>query len=239
MDTDFTKYWNSDRTRKKQTALSRLSNGLLSEVINDPFTSQLFEPNELEAMRISSQALSKAKLKFAHIKEQKARIEKRKAQELAAINKQCKTFATKILDSLNSNPNTVTREQLCLWVTVARFTSSAIEPEAWELDINDRMDSHYLESDHAFRQRHAWTMREKAHQALERCLSKAWHFSFENDRWEVKVPIQTAVSDIKNLMNHDEYANVEKRYAHLIDALETFNREVEAKKRRKQIKPVD
>lgn len=237
-DLDFTKHWTSERARKKQTSLTKLSNGLLKEVVNDPFSRDLFEFEEIEAMKVAAKALSNAKKKFAHIKEKKARIEKRKEQELAAINKQCKIHATKILDSLNPNPDTFTREQFCLWVTVAHFTSMVLTPETWELDINDNMDNHYLESDHAFRCRHAWTMRDKAHKALEECLKKAWKFSFEDDSWQMKMPIEQAVSDIKELMSHDKYAKVEKLYAHLIEPLEAFNREVEAINRRKNIKSV-
>ncbi|WP_063664853.1 hypothetical protein [Aliivibrio fischeri] len=237
-DLDFTKYWTSERTRKKQTALTKLSNGLLKDVINDPFSRELFDLEEIEAMKIAATALSNAKKKFAHIKEKKARIEKRKAQELASIDKQCKIYAIQILDSLNSNPETFTREQLCLWVTVANFTHSTLTPEIWELDINDGIDKHYLENDHALRQRNVWIMRDKAKKAFENCLKRAWEFSFKTDSWQVKIPIQEAISNINNLINHDEYAKIEKRYTHLLKPLEAFNREIEAIKRRKNIKSV-
>lgn len=237
-DLDFTKHWTSERTRKKQTALTKLSNGLLKEVVEDPFSRELFELEEIEAMRVAAKALSNAKKKFAHIKEKKARNEKRQEQELAAIKKECKTNATQILDSLNSNPDTFTREQFCLWVTAANFTNSIRTPESWELDINDNMDNHYLENDHALRQRHVWSMRDKAQQVLEECLMKAWNFSFKDESWTVRVPMKQAISDIRNLMKHEEYAKVEKRYAHLLEPLEAYNREVEAIKRRKNIKSI-
>lgn len=237
-DLDFTKHWTSERTRKKQTALTKLSNGLLKEVVEDPFSRDLFELEEIEAMKVAAKALSNAKKKFAHIKEKKARIEKRKAQELANIDKQSKKHAIQVLDSLNPNPDTFTREQLCLWVTVAHFTSSVLYPESWELDINDRMDNHYLESDNALRQRHVWTMRDKALKSFEECLKKAWKFSFEDDSWVVRVPMKEAVKQLKALMKHEEYVKAEKRYAHLLEPLETYNREVEAIKRRKNIKSV-
>ncbi|QFT13593.1 hypothetical protein [Vibrio sp. THAF190c] len=237
-DLDFTKHWTSERTRKKQTALTKLSNGLLKEVVEDPFSRDLFELEEIEAMKLAAKALSNAKQKFVHIKEKKARIEKRKAQELANIDKQSKKYAIEVLDSLNQNPDTFTREQLCLWVTVAHFTSSVLDPESWELDINDNMDNHYLESDHAFRQRHVWTMRDKALNAFETYFKRAWQYSFETDSWVVRVPIKEAVTQLKALMNHEEYAKNEKRYAHLLEPLEVYNREVEAIKRRKNIKSV-
>lgn len=237
-DLDFTKHWTSERTRKKQTALTKLSNGLLKEVVEDPFSRDLFEFEEIEAMKVAAQALSNAKQKFAHIKEKKARIEKRKSQELANIDKQSKKYAIEFLDSLNPNPDTFTREQLCLWVTVAHFTSSVLDPESWELDINDNMDNHYLASDHAFRQRHVWTMRDKALNAFENYFKRAWQFSFETDSWVVRVPIKEAVTQLKALMNHDEYVKNEKRYAHLLEPLEAYNRKVEAIKRRKNIKSV-
>jgi hypothetical protein len=237
-DLEFTKHWTSERTRKKQTALTKLSNGLLKEVVEDPFSRELFEFEEIEAMKVAAKALSNAKQKFAHIKEKKARIEKRKAQELANIDKQSKKYAVEVLDSLNPNTDTFTREQLCLWVTVAHFTSSVLYPESWELDINDGMDNHYLESDHALRKRHVWSMRDKALKAFEDCLKRAWKFSFEDDSWVVRVPIKEAVSQLKALVNHEEYAKAEKRYAHLLEPLEAYNREVEAIKRRKNIKSV-
>ncbi|MCG6230223.1 hypothetical protein [Vibrio furnissii] len=237
-DLDFTKHWTSERTRKKQTALTKLSNGLLKEVVEDPFSRELFELEEIEAMKVAAKALSKAKEKFAHIKEKKARIEKRKAQELANIDKQSKKYAIEVLDSLNHNPDTFTREQLCLWVTVAHFTSSVLDPESWELDINDNMDNHYLESDHAFRRRHVWTMRDKALNAFETYFKRAWQYSFETDSWVVRVPIKEAVAQLKALMSHEEYAKNEKRYAHLLEPLEAYNREVEAIKRRKNIKSI-
>ena len=49
-DMEFTKYWTSERARKKQTALTKLSNGLLKEVIENPLATELFEPEEIEAM---------------------------------------------------------------------------------------------------------------------------------------------------------------------------------------------
>lgn len=237
-DFDFTKHWTSERTRKKQTALTKLSNGLLKEVVEDPLSRDLFELEEIEAMKVAAQALSNAKKKFAHIKEKKARIEKQKAQELANIDKQSKKYAIEVLDSLNSNPDTFTREQLCLWVTIAHFTSSVFDPEIWELDINDNMDNHYLDSDHAFRQRHVWTMRDKALNAFENYFKRAWQFSLETDAWVVRVPIKEAMTQLKALMNHDEYVKNEKRFAHLLEPLEAYNREVEAIKRRKNIKSV-
>ncbi|WP_070962204.1 hypothetical protein [Vibrio sonorensis] len=182
--------------------------------------------------------MSQVKQKFAHIKEKKARIEKRKAQELANIDKQSKKYAIEVLDSLNNNPDTFTREQLCLWVTVAHFTSSVLDPESWELDINDNMDNHYLESDHAFRRRHVWTMRDKALNAFEAYFKRAWQYSFETDSWVVRVPIGEAVTQLKALMNNEDYAKNEKRYAHLLEPLEAYNREVEAIERRKNIKSV-
>lgn len=237
-DLDFTKYWSSERTRKKQTALTKLSNGLLKEVVEDPFSRELFELAEIEAMKVAAKALSDARLKFAKIKEQKARIEKRKAQELANINQVSKKHAIRVLDSLNPNPDTFTREQFCLFVTVAHFTGSVLYPERWELDINDRIDDHYLESDNVLRQRHVWSMRDKALKAFEDCFKRAWQFSFEDDSWVVKVPIKEAVSQVMALMNHDEYVKIEKRYADLLEPLEAYNREVEAIKRRKNIKSV-
>lgn len=237
-DLDFTKHWTSERTRKKQTALTKLSNGLLKEVMEDPFSRDLFELEEIEAMKVAAKALSNAKKKFAHIKEKKARIEKRKAQELASIDKLAKEHAIGVLDSLNPNPDTFTREQFCLWVTVAHFTGSVLYPERWELDINDRIDDHYLESDNALRKRHVWTMRDKALKAFEGCFKRAWQFSFEDDSWVVRVPIKEAVSQLMALMNHDEYVKIEKRYADLLEPLEAYNREIEAIKRRKDIKSV-
>ncbi|MDA9557774.1 hypothetical protein N9R79_09835 [Vibrio sp.] len=237
-DLDFTKHWTSERTRKKQTALTKLSNGLLKEVVEDPFSRELFELEEIEAMEVAVEALSNAKKKISHIKEKKARIEKRKAQELVNIDSQSKKYALEVLDSLNPNPDTFTREQLCLWVTVAHFTSSVLYPESWELDINDSMDNHYLESDNALRQRHIWTMRDKALAAFEEHLKKAWTFSFEDDFWLVRVPIKESVTQLKALMSHDEFVKSEKRYAYLLEPLEAYNREVESIKRRKNIKSV-
>ncbi|WP_199481098.1 hypothetical protein [Vibrio owensii] len=235
-DLDFTKHWTSERTRKKQTALTKLSNGLLKEVVEDPFSRGLFELEEIEAMEVAAKALSNAKIKFAHIKEKKARIEKRIEQELANIDKQSKKHAIEVLDSLNSNPDTFTREQFCLWVAVAHFSSWILYPERWELDINDRIDDHYLESDNALRQRNVWTMRDKALKAFEDYFKRAWQFSFEDDSWVVRVPIKEAVTQLKALMNHKEYVKIEKRYADLLEPLEAYNREVEAIKRRKNIK---
>lgn len=235
---EFTKYWTSERARKKQTALTKLSNGLHKEVIDNPLAKELFEPEEIEAMIVAAQALKQAKQKFAHIKEKIARIEKRKAQELASIDKQSKKYASEVLNSLNSNPNTFTREQLCLWVTATHFTRSVLEPETWELDINDNMDNHYLESDHALRRRHVWTMRDKALNAFETYFKRAWQYSCESDSWVVRVPISEAVTQLKALMNNEEYAKNEKRYAHLLEPLEAYNREVEAIERRKNIKSV-
>ncbi|EMW8522742.1 hypothetical protein OH457_12685 [Vibrio sp. 2art] len=237
-DLDFTKHWTSERTRKKQTALTKLSNGLLKEVVEDPFSRDLFELEEIEAMKVAAKALSKAKEKFTKIKEKKARIEKRKAQELANINKQAKKYAIEVLDSLNSNPDTFTREQLCLWVTVAHFTSSVLDPESWEIDINDNIANHYLESDHALRRRNVWTMRSKALNAFENFFKRAWQFSFETDSWVVRVPIKESVAQLKALINHDEYIKNEKLYAHLLEPLEAYNREVDAIKRRKNMKSI-
>ncbi|BCL74127.1 hypothetical protein TUMSATVNIG1_61110 (plasmid) [Vibrio nigripulchritudo] len=237
-DMDFTKHWTSERTRKKQTALTKLSNGLLKEVIGDPFSTELFEREEIDAIEIAAKALSNAKLKFAHIKEKKARIEKRKAQELAHIDKQCKENAIQTLNSLNCNNETFTREQLCLWVTVASLTRSVLTPESWELDINHNMDNHYFDSDHAYRKCHVRTMRDKAQSVFEDFLKSAWQFSFENDAWIVRVPIKQAVEELKGLMKHEEYARSERRYAHLLEPLEAYNREVEALRRRQKIKSV-
>lgn len=55
-DLSFTKYWSSERARKKQTKLTRLSNGLLNEVLEDPFTKDLFDADEIEAMKKASKA---------------------------------------------------------------------------------------------------------------------------------------------------------------------------------------
>lgn len=211
---------------------------MLKEVIENPLATELFEPEEIEAMKVAAQALSQAKHKFAHIKEKKARIEKRKAQELAHIKSQCSKYATQVLESLNSDSDIFTKEQLCLWVTAAHFTRMRNIPESWELDINDNIENHYLDSDHTLRQRHIWTMREKAQRSLEEYLNQAWEFSFEKDSWVAKVPIKDAVANLLELTKSSEYSNVETRYAHLIETLETFNREVEARKRRKNIKSV-
>ncbi|PSV28085.1 hypothetical protein [Photobacterium sp. GB-72] len=237
-DLDFTKHWTSERTRKKQTALTKLSNGLVKTVLDDPFTKDLFEPEEIEAMKVAAQALSKAKHKFAHIKEKKARIEKRKAQELKNIERQARKYAIEFLDSLNGNRDIFTREQLCLWVTVAQFISSVLEPESWELDINDNIENHYLESDNVLRQRNVWTMRDKAQNALEGYFKRAWQFSFEDDAWVQRISITEAVSQLKDLVNQDEYIKNEKRYTHLIESLEAYNREVEAINRRRNFKSI-
>lgn len=237
-DLNFTEHWTSERTRKKQTALTKLSNGLLREVVEEKFTRDLFEPHEVEAMKVAAEALKNAKRKFTHIKEKKARIEKRRAQELAYIDKQSKKYAVEVLDSLNSNPDTFTREQMLLWVTLAHFTSSVLTPESWELDINDNIDNHYLDSDHAMRQRRVWSMRDKALKAFEDYFKRAWKFSFESDSWVVRVPIKEAVTQLKHLKNQAEYAKNEKRYAHLLEPLEAYNREVEAILRRKNIRSV-
>ncbi|CAM3931961.1 hypothetical protein [Vibrio aquimaris] len=237
-DLDFTKHWTSDRTRRKQTALTRLSNGLLKEVIEDPFSKDLFEREEIEAMKVAAQALSNAKKKFAHIKERKVRIEKRKDNELANIEKQYKQYAIETLNSLNPNPDTFTREQFCLWVAAASFTGSLLNPENWELDINDGIDKHYLENDNALRKRNVQAMREKAIKTFEHHLRRSWKFSFKNDSWEVIVPIKEAAMHLKNLMNHQKYIEAEKNHAYQLEHLEAYNREVEAVKRRKDIKSV-
>ncbi|MCG9575402.1 hypothetical protein L1D14_04045 [Vibrio tubiashii] len=237
-DMEFTKYWTSERARKKQTALTKLSNGLRKEVLDNPLANELFDREEIEAIEVAVKALSQVKRKFAHIKEKKARNEKRMAEELASIKATCKKHAAQILDSLNPNHETFTKEQFCLWVTASNYTRMRLVPESWELDINHNIDNHYLDSDHTLRQRHVWSMRDKALEALEECLDQAWTFSVKEDAWVARVPIKEAVETIQALTKSSEYSNVEKRYAHLIEPLEAFNREVEAVQRRKNIKSV-
>lgn len=118
-DLEFTRYWSSDRARKKQTKLTRLSNGLLNEVLEDPFTKDLFNADEIEAIKLASKALSLAKDKFVHVKEQKLRIEKRKEKELKHIKDQTRKYATEVLDSLGSSPNLFTKEQFAFGIPLS------------------------------------------------------------------------------------------------------------------------
>ncbi|TVU68531.1 hypothetical protein FQP87_22365 [Vibrio tasmaniensis] len=237
-DLNFTKHWTSERARKKQTALTKLSNGLLKEVIEDPYSRELFDLAEIEAMKVAAKALSDAKKKFAHIKEKKARIEKKKEKQLNNINTQCNSNAKDILDSFTADHAIFTREQFCLWVMVANSTSSILEPELWELDINDGVENHHLESERELKRRNAWIMKDKAHKALHECLKKTWVFSFKDDSWVTKTPISEAVRVIKGLVNGEDYKKVEQRYLHLIESLEVYNREIEAIQRRKTIKSI-
>lgn len=235
---NFTKHWTSERTKKKQTALTKLSNGLLKEVIEDPYSRNLFDLAEIEAMKVAAKALSDAKEKFAHIKEKKARIEKKIEKQLNNINTQCNSNAKDILDSFTADPDLFTQEQFCLWVVVANSTSSILEPELWELDINDGVEKHHLESEHELKRRNASIMKDKAHKALYEYLKKAWTFSFKDESWIAKIPIGEAVSVIKGLVNGEDYKKVEQRYLHLIEHLNVYNREIEAIQRRKTIKSI-
>lgn len=237
-DLSFTKYWSSERARKKQTKLTRLSNGLLNEVLEDPFTKDLFDADEIEAMKKASKALSLAKQKFEHIKEQKLRIEKRKQNELNNINNLSKKHAIAVLESLCSSPNILTREQFCLWITAIEFTRNRYAPESWELDINDGIDNHYLPDDNTLRQRHVWSMREKAQEAFADYLKQAWKFSFEDDAWKSIKPINQARQELLDLLHHEKYSQMEGHYEKYIFDIESYNRSVDAIERRKQIKPV-
>ena len=234
---DYTKHWTSERARKKQTALTKLSNGLLNEAVNDPATRDLFEPEELEAMRLASIALGKAKGKFAHLKEKKARIEKRKEQEAQARSKKCSAYANKIIESL-APASFCNKELICLWVTATRVNENDFEPERWELDINSDMDSHYLASDDELRRRHVRRMRDSALQTFEKYLSGAWRYSFEKDAYISEISIEDKAKELANLVTHSEYAKVEKCYADLFEPLGSYNRKVEAVHRRKSIKAV-
>ncbi|CAK2042401.1 hypothetical protein VCRA2119O147_1590002 [Vibrio crassostreae] len=48
MDEELFKYWDSDKAKKKQTALTRLSNGLTEELLGDRNTKSLFSDEEVE-----------------------------------------------------------------------------------------------------------------------------------------------------------------------------------------------
>ncbi|EOA8958731.1 hypothetical protein ACIMS1_004403 [Vibrio harveyi] len=74
--------------------------------------------------------------------------------------------------------------------------------------------------------------------SFEYYFKRAWQFSHEDDAWVVRVPIKEAVVQLKALMNHEGYVKAEKRYASLLEPLETYNREVEAIQRRKNMKSV-
>lgn len=235
---DFTKHWTSERARKKQTALTKLSNGLLNEVVNDSFTRELFDQDELDAMRTAANALAKVKQKFAHVKEQKARIEKRKEQELNHIKQQSRKFAHKVYDSFSPPFDSCNKEILCLWVTATKVNPHDFPPERWELDINDNIENHYLASDDELRKRHVWSMRDKALTAFEKYLSYAWRFSFEQDKYIPVKPIKEAAEELRNLINHNEYSKVERCYSDLFESLESYNRNVIALQRRKNIKSV-
>lgn len=237
-DMKFTKYWTSDRTRKKQAALTRLSNSLRNEVLNNPQVSELFDPSELEAMAVAASALSRVKHTFTKLKEDKERVEKRKAKELANMKAISQTHAKKVFDSLNPQPDTFTKEQLLMWLTAAKFTRRAVEPEFWEYNIEDRIDDHYLESDDALRQKHIWSMRDKTLETFQQFLEQAWVFDFGTDSWVAKEPIQDVVAKLLSLKEHEQYQLLAKRCSSVIEPLESYNRRVEALKRRKAIKSV-
>lgn len=237
-DLEFTRYWSSDRARKKQTKLTRLSNGLLNEVLEDPFTKDLFNADEIEAIKLASKALSLAKDKFVHVKEQKLRIEKRKEKELKHIKDQTRKYATEVLDSLGSSPNLFTKEQFCLWNTAVVFTRDRYVPEHWELDINDGLDNHFLPDDNTLRHRNLMTMRDRALEAFETYLKQAWKFSYTDETWLPIKPINQARQELLDLMHHEKYAQIERNYKKYILEIESYNRSVEAIERRKQIKPV-
>ncbi|MCQ9247874.1 hypothetical protein NQ041_22110 [Vibrio diabolicus] len=235
----YTEHWSSERARRKQTALTKLANGLTKEVIEHPITKELFTPEELEAITIAAQALNNVKLKFTHLKEQKQRIEQRKAQEIENINRQCRQHAERILNSMNPCPNTFTKEQFCLWLMVCHATRNLYTPESWDLDVNDALHLHPSSRAHEIRIRNVKAMREQATKAFEKSLNQAWRFSYDDDKWTAIIPIQEAVEQLQNLKSHSEYANIERRYQALIEPLEAHNRQVKAIERRKAIRPVD
>lgn len=235
----YTEHWSSERARRKQTALTKLANGLTNEVIEHPITKELFTPEELEAITIAAQALNNVKLKFTHLKEQKLRIEQRKAQEIENINRQCRQHAERILNSMNPCPDTFTKEQFCLWLMTCYATRNLYMPEDWDLDVNDTLHLHPSSRAHEIRIRNVKAMREQATKAFEKSLNQAWQFSHEDDSWTAIIPIQEAVEQLQSLKSHSEYVSIERRYQSLLEALEVHNRQVKAIERRKAVRVVD
>ncbi|WP_435000208.1 hypothetical protein ACRZ5S_22560 (plasmid) [Vibrio scophthalmi] len=236
---DHTKYWTSERTRKKQAALTRLSNGLSNEVLTNVATSELFDENELEAMRVAASALSRAKEKFKHLKEIKERIERQKQLELDRINKVCKRHAQLVFDEISTHPNLCNTELLLLWLAAAESTKSYASPECWEIDINDQVGAHFLGSDDIMRSRNASSMRSKALESFERFFRQVWRYSFETDSYQPIMTIELAVAELKGFPSKPRYSEIKKQYSRYINELESYNRTVIALERRKSIRSID
>lgn len=235
---DYTTYWTSERARKKQTALTRLSNGLSNEVLTDLATSELFDDNELEAMKVAAAALNRAKEKFKHLKEKKERIERQKQVEIERINTICKRNARIIFDEVSIHPDLCGSNLLLLWLFTAESTTSYASPECWEVDINDQVGAHYLGSDDIMRNRNTSSMRSKALESLERYFRQTWKYSFETDSYQPLMSIETASAELRNFPSQTRYGELKKQYSHYIDELESYNRSVIASERRKSFKPI-
>lgn len=238
-DLDFTRYWSADRTRKKQTALSKLSNGLRDQVILDNYTRNLFDQDEIEAIEKTISALSGVKSKFVHLKEKKKREEDRKAREVKNIESTSLRAAKKVQERLNSDSSIFTAKELCLWLMCIDDTRLRMAPEMWEIDIDDNLDNHYLPSDDALRARHVSTMRDKSLKAFQEYIShKVWNFSFETNSYVEKRSIVEVTKELFSLLDQEKFAFYSKKYSLYIAKLERYTRSVEAEKRRKNIKPV-
>ncbi|MDN3661185.1 hypothetical protein [Vibrio agarivorans] len=233
------KYWTADRARKKQTALTRLANGLRNEVVSDSRTRGLFTDEEVEAMQIASNALSNAKRKFEHLKEQKARDERRKAASSERREQLCSKAAKEVFDSLNPPRNSINKEILLLWITAASVNPSDFRPDAFIYDIEDNMGEHYLSSDDELRSRHVSSMASYAYESFKKYLNTNWRFDVRADDFIPQMPLSEKVTELLGLVNHPQYEQNERLLVRYIENIEVYNRKVSAVERRKGFHSVD
>lgn len=231
------KYWDVERARKKQTQLSRLANGISDHLLNDPQTASLFSKEEKDALILAQTALRSVKSKFELLKEQRQREEKAKEHE----HKLRKDAAQRAVNSLPivSPSGYMDRERVVLYIVAAEASRYYFDYVEDYLDIDDNLSNFKNSQWSMIRTRRVRDL----HDQLRRCLHDyamgAWKYEFKDDTYTKLSTPSEKLQELQDMLVPEIITKIEAKYGHLIEKIERFNREENAKKTRSEFRAID
>lgn len=235
MNEELFKYWDSDKAKKKQTALTRLSNGLAKELLGDRNTKSLFSYEEIEAIEKAREALDSAKYKFTHLKEKRLRDEQEKKRAKDARQALAKKLAIAYIKGSGSYPLTTFSRNHFYLLCMLNDLRIGFTLSINEFDIEDYSGVVTPDEEHCRRMKHynVDTLKRELEERVITWILGAWTYSGE----PINEP-KARLADLTSKLDAAFVGRVDERYKVQIEHLEKYNRAIDAKVKRSEFKIV-
>ena len=235
MDEELFKYWDSDKAKKKQTALTRLSNGLAKELLGDRNTKSLFSDEEVEAIEKAREALDSVKYKFTHLKEKRLRDEQERKRAKDARQALAKKLSIAYIKGSGSYPLTTFSRNHFYLLCMLNDLRIGYTLSFKDLDVEDSSGVVTHDEEHFRRMRdyNVDTLKRELEERVITWVLGAWTYSGEL----INKP-EARLADLTSKLDAAFVGTVDERYKGQIERLEKYNRAIDAKVKRSEFKIV-